>query len=136
LSAERAAVLTSIAEAMTGFPEMVAGPETFTTRLMEVTQGRVLGKEGAQGLYAVAVRGPVGLGMVVKIADGGDRARPGVVLDLLRQLGSLSQDELVALETFHQPAIRNRNGVEVGRVIADVPLEEVDAGVLSDEGAG
>ena len=90
LEAEVCGAIGKIVSAMTSHPEMVSGPGTFTTRLMEVTGGRVLGKEGFEGVYAVAVRGPVALGMVMKIADGGERARPGVVLDLLRQLGSLS----------------------------------------------
>jgi len=134
LSDDRVEALEAIGEAMTSAPEMVAGSGTFTTRLMEVTRGRVLGKEGAQGVYAVAVRGPVALGMVIKIADGGDRARPGVVLDLLRQLGSLSQSELGAMETFHRPTIRNRNGIDTGRVIADVRLEEVDSAAAQGGG--
>lgn len=135
LSAERTAVLQTVAESMTSHPDMVAGPGTFTSRLMEVTGGRVLGKEGAEGVYAVAVRGPVAFGMVVKIADGGDRARPGVVLDLLRQLGSLSREELDALETFHRPQLLNRNDVEVGRVVSDVTLEEVGGSPPADGAA-
>lgn len=126
LSGERIEALTTIVRAMTEVPEMVSGPGTFTTRLMQVTQGRVLGKEGAEGVYAVAIRGPVALGMVLKIADGADRVRPAVVLDLLRQLGSLSRQELDELRPFHRPAIENRNGVEVGHVLSDVALEEVD----------
>jgi L-asparaginase II len=105
---------------------MVSGPGTFTTRLMEVTGGRVLGKEGAEGIYATAVRGPVALGMVLKIADGNSRGWPGAVLDLLRQLGSLSEEELTALEVFHRGVIRNRRGIEVGRVVPDVELKEVN----------
>jgi L-asparaginase II len=111
---------------MTTAPDMVSGPGTFTTRLMEVTGGRVLGKEGAEGIYATAVRGPVALGMVLKIADGNSRAWPGAVLDLLRQLGSLSEEELRAMEVFHRGVIRNRRGIEVGRVVPDVELEEVN----------
>ncbi len=52
---------------------------------MAATGGRVLGKEGAEGFYGLAVRGPVALGIVVKIADGGERCRDGVVLDVLRR---------------------------------------------------
>jgi L-asparaginase II len=127
LSAERVTLLRTVADAMTGHPEMVAGPGTFTTRLMEVTRGRLLGKEGAQGVYAIAVRGPVALGLVLKIADGWDRARSSVVLDLLRQLGSLSREEFDELAPFYQPAIYNRRGLEVGRVVSRVELEQVAA---------
>ena len=58
--------------AMTAAPEMVAGPGRFTTRLMEVTGGRVLGKEGAEGYYAVAMRAP---GAARRRAQGRRRRR-------------------------------------------------------------
>ncbi|HEV2846436.1 MAG TPA: asparaginase, partial [Thermoanaerobaculia bacterium] len=73
LSGETAAAIQRIVLAMPGEPSMVAGPGRFTTRLMEVAGGRVLGKEGAEGFYGLAVRGPVALGIALKIADGGER---------------------------------------------------------------
>jgi L-asparaginase II len=124
VSEELAAALATIVAAMTAVPEMVAGPGTFTTRLIEVTGGRVLGKEGAEGLYAVAVRGPVTLGVAVKIADGGERARPGVVMDILRQMGALSAAELEALHEFHRPAVLNALGDAVGAIVPGVELDE------------
>jgi L-asparaginase II len=84
----------------------------------------VLGKEGAEGLYAVAVRGPVTLGVAVKIADGGERARPGVVMDILRQMGALSAAELEALHEFHRPAVLNALGDAVGAIVPGVELDE------------
>lgn len=113
-----------VVEAMAGVPENVAGPGRFTTRLMQVTGGRILGKEGAEGFYAVGVRGPVALGVALKIADGGERARDGVVIDLLRQLGVLSAEEFAALEDLRRPVRRNHRGLEVGEVVPDFELEE------------
>jgi L-asparaginase II len=118
---------------MTGVPEMVAGPGRFTTRLMEVTGGRVLGKEGHEGFYGLAVRGPVALGVAVKIADGGGRCRDGVVLDLLRQMGCLSADELSRLAGFHRVEVHNRRGQTVGEVVPDLELEEVEEPGLARE---
>jgi L-asparaginase II len=114
-----------IVRAMTGEPGMVAGPGRFTTRLMEATGGRVLGKEGAEGFYGLAVRGPVALGIAVKIADGGERCRDGVVLDVLRQLGSLSGAEFAALAGFYRRPLHNHRGLRVGEVLPEVDLEEV-----------
>ena len=113
-----------IVEAMTGEPEMVAGPGRFTTRLMRATGGRLLGKEGAEGVYAIGVRGPVALGVALKIADGGERARDGVVLELLRRLGVMSGEEFAALEDLHRPVLRNHRGLAVGEVVPDFELEE------------
>jgi L-asparaginase II len=123
-AAERAAAGRAVA-AMAATPDMVAGPGRFTTALITTTGGRVIGKEGAEGVYAAAVRGPAALGLAVKIADGAERCRDGVVLDLLRQLGALSAAELETLRPFHRPAVRDARGVQVGEVVADVELEEV-----------
>ncbi len=124
-SDEIAGAFTTIVEAMTTVPEMVAGPGAFTTRLMEATGGRILGKEGAESLYAVAVRGPEPFGLVVKIADGGERARGGVVLDLLRTMDALSPAELEELAEFEEPVIENAAGDPVGRVVSSVELERL-----------
>lgn len=117
--------LEQITAAMTGEPEMVAGPGRFTTRLMEVTGGRILAKEGAEAFYSIAVRGPVALGIAIKIADGGERARDGIVLEVLRQLGSLSGEELGRLADLYRPALRNYRGLLVGEVVPDLELVEV-----------
>jgi L-asparaginase II len=122
---ELAAAADRVVRAMTSEPAMVAGPGRFTTRLMEATGGRVLAKEGAEGFYAMAVRGPVALGIALKIADGGERCRDGVALDVLRQLGSLAGAELAELEAFHRPALFNHRGVRVGEIRPEVDLEEV-----------
>lgn len=113
-----------VVAAMTGTPELVAGPGRFTTRLMEVSRGRVLGKEGADGFYAVAVRGPVALGLALKIADGTELCRDGVVLAALRQIGSLSAEELAELEEFHRRPIHNWSGQQVGELAPDLELQE------------
>jgi L-asparaginase II len=127
LEGELAAAIRRVVAAMTGEPRMVAGPGRFTTRLMEATRGRVLGKEGAEGFYALAVRGPVALGIALKIADGGERCRDGVVLDVLRQAGSLSGEEAAALAELHTTPIANWRGLRVGEVIPELELEEVGA---------
>lgn len=123
LGSERASALRTIAGAMTERPEMVSGPGRFSTRLMQVTGGRVLGKEGAEGFYALAVRGPVALGVALKVADGGERARPGVVIEVLRQLGVLSGEEIAELAPFYGKTLLNHRGIEVGKLVPDLELE-------------
>lgn len=122
-----AAAAERILKAMARAPEMVAGPSRFTTRLVQVTGGRVVGKEGAEGLYCMAVRGPVALGVALKIADGSDRARDGVAMEILRQIGSLSGEEFEDLEKegFYHPEIRNHRGLPVGRIVPELELEEL-----------
>jgi L-asparaginase II len=127
LDGARQAAAERVVGAMTAAPRMVAGPGRFTTRLMEVTGGRILAKEGADGFYAAGVRGPVALGLALKIADGSEACREGVVLEILRQLGSLSGEELGRLEAFYRRTIINWNGDEVGELAPDLELEEIEA---------
>jgi L-asparaginase II len=126
LDGPTAAALEQIVQGMAAAPEMVAGPGRFTTRLIAATGGRVVGKEGAEGFYGLAVRGPVALGVALKIADGGERCRDGVVLDLLRQLGSLAAAELSDLEELYAPAIHNHRGVRTGEIVPEVDLKETE----------
>ncbi len=122
---DRAAALGRIVAAMGEHPEMVAGPERFTSELIRVTGGRLVGKEGAEGVYGVAVRGPQALGLALKIADGAERARDTVVVALLRELGVISGAELGELARYDQPVTRNHRGLEVGRIEPEVALRWV-----------
>jgi L-asparaginase II len=105
LTPERAEACRGVVTAMTSHPFMVAGPDRFDTRLMEVTVGQVLAKGGAEAYQGLGVRAGVispdapALGVAIKIADGdrGGRARPAVALSVLEDLGVLSDEEREAL---------------------------------------
>lgn len=133
LPSDVAGAAQKVVRAMTAEPGMVAGTGRFTTRLMEATGGRVLGKEGAEGLYGLAVRGPVALGIAVKIADGGERCRDSVVLDVLRQMGSLAAAEHAELAGFYSPELFNWRGFAVGRIEPLVELEELELDEIAQE---
>ena len=108
LSAERAAACKTITTAMASNPDMVAGPQRFDTRLMEVTGGRIVVKGGAEGYQGLGLLpgalGPdsPGIGIAVKISDGdpSNRARQAVALQLLKNLGAISEAELAQLAEF------------------------------------
>jgi L-asparaginase II len=123
LETPRADALGRLCRAMAANPEMVAGPGRFTTALTAATGGRVVGKEGAEGVYALAVRAPRPFGIALKIADGAERCRDLIVLELLTRLEVLSADERLALADFDQQVVRNHRGVVVGRVVADFTLD-------------
>ena len=120
-----------IVAAMTGSPEMVGGThERLDTEMMRVTNGRIVSKIGAEGVYTVGVlpcgRFPRGLGLALKIEDGEDRrARPTVVVESLRQLGALDAEASAQLEPYASFTIRNHNGDAVGEVRAAFELERV-----------
>ena len=108
LPEKRAEACQTITQAMTHYPEMISGPGRFDTRLMEVTGGKLVVKGGAEGYQCIglmpgAIRpGSPGIGIALKISDGDlkGRARPAVSLEILRQLGAISVDELAELTKF------------------------------------
>lgn len=128
LERRRSQACQEIATAMMRHPEMIAGYGKFDTRLMEVGHGRIIVKGGAEGYQAVgllpgalAPNSP-GIGIVLKILDGDialrkpdqstyHRARPAVMLEILRQLGVLDQEQLAELAEFGPvcPVLNNRN---------------------------
>jgi L-asparaginase len=108
---------------MMAAPEMVAGPGKFDTRLMQVCQGRIISKGGAEGYQQIAIMPGVlndnspGIGIALKISDGDarSRARPAVILDVLRQLGAINENELAQLAEFGpQVAVVNWRKLHVG----------------------
>ena len=93
---------------MMAHPDMVAGPGLSDTAIMQAAKGRIVVKGGAEGYYGMGVMPGAmgadspGLGIAIKISDGDgrDRARPAVALEVLRQLGVLSEEELAELADF------------------------------------
>jgi L-asparaginase II len=116
-----------IFRSMTGAPCMVAGEDRFTTQLMEAGGGAILGKEGADGLYAAALRTPRPLGVAIKIADGSEACREAVVVEVLRQLGALDDAQLAALAGSRVIERRNFRGLAVGDIVAELKLVRADA---------
>jgi L-asparaginase II len=121
-----AAARARIVRAMIRRPEMVAGEDRFTTDYLAAGRGRWIGKEGAEGVYAVALRpearGGAAVGMAFKIEDGAARPRDAVTLALLAKMGELPEDARRALAPYAEPPVLNARERVVGRVEADAPL--------------
>jgi L-asparaginase II len=120
-----------IVSAMCRHPEMVEGMGEMDTEIMLRTGGRLVSKVGAEGVYTAAVlpceEWPRGLGVALKLEDGDreERARPVAVIEMLRQLGVLHDDELDALSRLARADVSNRRGDRVGEVRAAFELKRV-----------
>jgi L-asparaginase II len=111
-----------IVGAMAGHPFLVGGSGRLCTRLIEVTNGRVLAKVGAEGVYAAADRGRQ-VGLAVKARDGARRAAEVALLAVLEALDLITSEELEALARWARPEVRNTRYEVVGEVRAVVDLE-------------
>ncbi len=111
-----------VVAAMTGFPEMVAGTDRLDTVLMGVADGRLLVKGGAEAVVGVGAP-PRRLGLALKIEDGSARAIGPVLIEALRQLALLGEDDVHVLAPLHHPPVRDRQGSQVGEVVPVFHLE-------------
>ncbi len=132
LPVERAAAARQITSAMTAHPEMISGAGEFDCRLMQVGEGKIVSKRGAEGFQAIGLMpgfagaGVPGVGVAFKVSDGDllfrtldieplNRVRPAVTLEILRQMGLLDHKGAQALAEFGPVLpIKNHRGLVVG----------------------
>ena len=80
-----------ILSAVESYPEIIAGSDAFDTKIIKLTQGKVLCKMGTAGVE-VAVIPSLGLGIALKVDDGNAKAAEIAFLAILRSIGSLDED--------------------------------------------
>jgi L-asparaginase II len=132
LAEKRGDALRRIFHAMAAYPNMVAGPGRFDTRLMEAAGGAIVSKGGAEGYQGMALasglveKNAPGVGIAFKVSDGDfpDRARPLVSIEILRQLGALSDVQAAQLSMYQPRPIYNFRKLEVGTIRTCFMLEK------------
>ncbi|MFZ5986956.1 MAG: asparaginase [Bacillota bacterium] len=102
-----------IQKAMTTYPRMINGDKEFCTDLITHSEGRVIGKVGAEGIYCAAVPEKQ-LGICLKISDGNERGVYPVIIHVLRQLGILDDKAMDNLKLWAYPPVKNHKGKTVG----------------------
>lgn len=128
----RVAACQRVTRSMQARPDLVGGPASFDTRLMEVAGDRLVAKVGAEGYQGIGLMpgalasSSSGVGIALKIADGDARkmAVSAVALEVLRQLGALTNGELAELSEFGpERPVHNWRRIEVGRSAPCFTLE-------------
>jgi L-asparaginase II len=121
LAPVRAAACRRILAAVGHEPVLLAGEQRLCTALVRTRPGAVFAKNGAEGVYAVALspdpsrRWPGALGVAVKVDDGQTRAYQPVVIDLLRWLGVFGDGALPeAFAPFWRPLVYDTRKQVVG----------------------
>ena len=98
-----------IAAAMRAHPQLVGGAGRPDTELMRALPGWIA-KGGAEALFCAA--GPGGLGIALKIEDGGYRALRPAIAAFLARLGHELDNG------FERVPVRNSRGEKVGELTA------------------
>lgn len=95
----RAAAARRITAAIAAYPRMIAGENQFCSELIAATDGRIIGKLGADGVYCAAPLAG-GLGIALKVEDGNGAVLAPVMMRLLSELDLLTAAEAERLSRF------------------------------------
>ncbi|NDP43553.1 MAG: asparaginase, partial [Aromatoleum sp.] len=120
-----------LADAMTAHPEMVSGEGRNDLALTRAGRGDWVAKIGAEGVQAIGIRSK-GIGIVVKVIDGGKRGLHPATVEVMDQLGLLDAEQRAELADWHMPSVRNVRGTVTGVVRPAVVLDKVAARVVGE----
>jgi L-asparaginase II len=116
LAPERRVACERMLAAVAAHPNLIAGRHNrICSDLARIGGGKLFPKIGADGIYAVGIRG-TDRALAVKLDDGGNRGLHEIVVALLARFGFLTDAEQEELAAWRSGPIRNWAGLEVGRV--------------------
>jgi L-asparaginase II len=104
-----------ICQAMAAHPANVAGEGRFDTVVIAASAGRILVKGGAEGMAAAALLDH-GIGLALKIDDGGRRAVEAAMAALLARFAAPGAACRRVLAGWHSRPLRNTQDRVVGRI--------------------
>ncbi|MES9902619.1 MAG: asparaginase [Sedimenticola sp.] len=126
LSPARGEAVRRIFSAMTQHPFMVAGSERYCSEVMAATDGRLMVKTGAEGVFCAALP-EQGIGIALKCDDGAKRASETLMTALLFHLDLVTDREKALLEKRLRTQLDNWNGINVGEVRPAGPFSACSA---------
>ncbi|MBU6156463.1 MAG: asparaginase [Alphaproteobacteria bacterium] len=112
LAPERAAAAERLVSAWKAHPLLVSGTGRACADLISAARGRTVVKTGAEAVFMAALP-EQGLGIALKIDDGGTRAAETVMAQLLVLLGEADPDD-PRIARHRNPPLRNWRGDVVG----------------------
>lgn len=125
LSATRAKAARRLINAWREYPQLVSGTGRACTDLIRGSNHRTVVKTGAEGVFT-AVLPERGLGVALKIDDGGTRGAETAMARVLVLLGVADEMSEPILKHL-RPAVRNWRGDEVGERRVSAALESITA---------
>ncbi|MFN8373960.1 MAG: asparaginase [Anaerolineae bacterium] len=114
LKTENSAART-VALAMHQHPLLMSGQRRMDSALMLATNGRVIAKDGTEGVFGCAVP-ERGVGLALKISDGSNRAIMPIVTKVLRDFDLITADEAAALTVQFPLDIKIHTGEIAGEM--------------------
>ncbi|MDF1721821.1 MAG: asparaginase [Minwuia sp.] len=116
LGTVRADACRTLRQAMIAHPEMIGGTDRVDTDMIRASDGRILSKTGAEGVY-VAYLPEQHMGLALKTEDGASRAAAAALWSVLETLGLLDGAIRSAMTEHCRPPIRNWDGQVTGQIV-------------------
>tara|TARA_Y100001933_G_scaffold164555_1_gene162822 strand:+ start:562 stop:1587 length:1026 start_codon:yes stop_codon:yes gene_type:complete len=102
LQENRIMSIAKLRNAVLSHPELIAGSDRLCTKIMKKSNGRLIVKIGAEGVYTAMLLDK-GLGMALKICDGSKIAAECLIITLLVMLGYFKKDDEDFLNYLYKP---------------------------------
>ncbi|MGG4412285.1 asparaginase [Niallia taxi] len=118
---QRSAILARIRDAMIAHPEMVGGTNRFDTDLMKAFRSQIVSKAGAEAVQCLGLT-EQGIGIAIKVEDGGTRAVSVATIEVLKQLGVGSDQIYQQLSKYAEAPVYNARKEKIGAVKANFLL--------------
>src|SRR5690625_1329999 len=115
------AALSRVREAMTTYPEMVAGTKQFDTDLMTAFSKRIVAKGGAEGVHWCGDRG-TGYGVAIKGEDGNARGASGASMEVIKQLNIGTEEIRERLAEYAIAPVLNAREEQIGKIVPNFTL--------------
>jgi|UPI0002EC6DAD L-asparaginase II len=122
-SVNRIDIVKRIRDSMVEFPEMVGGTNRFDTDLMKAYKGRIVSKAGAEAVQCMGLI-QEGIGIAIKVEDGGTRAVNVAAMEVLNQLGYKEVNLFTNLDRYVHAPVLNARKEKIGEIRANFHLEE------------
>jgi L-asparaginase II len=114
---ERRRAAERVRAAVAAHPAMVAGTGRFDTVVMQALGAKVFTKTGAEGVFCASFP-EAGLGVALKIDDGGTRASEALMAALIARFVPLDEAGRDVIAAYARLEMRNWRGLMVGEVRA------------------
>lgn len=120
------AAFRRLKSAITEFPHMVSGEKRFDLNLMRSFPGNIVCKGGAESLQGIGFSEPK-IGIAVKVHDGSPRALAAICVEILKQLGLISDiSAFPHLQQYVRPEVRNNRDRLTGYIVTDFTLHTAE----------
>jgi L-asparaginase II len=108
-----------VTRAMGANPFLVGGTDRLDSIIIEETNGRVITKVGAEGVHSGVILA-TGVGFALKVEDGNARAQQPALIQLLLELGALSDPLPAHLADLLRKPVKNSRGEIVGETCVKI----------------